>query len=37
MPPLHFPGEVQVRVSNRFGEQSDPGEASKFTYEEVFL
>jgi IPT/TIG domain len=36
VPPLHFPGVVQVRVSNRFGDQSDPGEAARFTYEQLF-
>jgi hypothetical protein len=36
VPPLHFPGVVQVRVSNRFGDQSEPGDAAKFTYEQLF-
>jgi IPT/TIG domain len=36
VPPLHFPGVVDVRVSNRFGDQSEPNEASKFTYEQLF-
>lgn len=35
IPPLHFPGEVHVRVSNRFGDQSEATDASKFTYEKV--
>lgn len=34
--PLHFPGVVDVRVSNRFGDRSDTSDASKFTYEQVF-
>lgn len=36
IPPLHFPGVVDVRVSNRFGDQSEPGAATKFTYEQLF-
>ena len=37
IPPLHFPGDVDVIVSNRFGDQSEPNDASKFTYEEITL
>jgi hypothetical protein len=37
VPPLHFPGTVDVTVSNRYGDQSEPNDASKFTYEEITL
>ena len=36
IPPLHFPGQIQVRVSNRFGDEPDSREASKSIYEKIF-